>query len=161
MPAPVGAEYEEAVGAPEEPRYEPPNAVMEAARSLAQPGNYDQPPQAFTREERQAPAHTWLPPVAPGHKEPAPSDGPHMVSVGGRHEPPTRPDARYSRTPDSEAEAVGEPVHQRRPRPVADRRQPHRAADFNNVVPAANVVAGAICALVSLIAIGYLVFALL
>ena len=76
--------------------------------------------------------------------------------------------AAYSRQPDfghadewaSEVEIV--PVyHARATQPVTERRQQARVADRNNVVPTSNIVAGAICAFVSLAAIGYMVYALL
>jgi hypothetical protein len=80
-----------------------------------------------------------------------------MVRVGG----PTARRAGWDQARDlkSRYERTGGQRHN--PRPVVERRHRPRVADRSHIVPASHFVAGAACALISLVTIGYLVYALL
>lgn len=147
-PAEHGILFEQPTLEPAEPGlFDAPAPVMESAEHLA-------PLEAF-----QDPLHTDTFETA-GRQAPPVVAGPRKVRVGGRVIP-TRSTRAAPRPTGWDSEREPRQRDQHRPiRPVLERRQRPRIAD-RSPVPARHMVAGGLCALASLAAIGYLVHTLL
>ncbi|MHC4225339.1 MAG: GTP-binding protein, partial [Planctomycetota bacterium] len=126
---------------------EPPALVIDAAREL------EEEPEPVAAEAGDEGPRLGFPAYGGDVGEP----GDRMVRVGG----PSVRRAGWDQARDlkSRYERTGGQRHN--PRPVVERRRRPRVADRSHIVRASYFVAGAACALIYLVTIGYLVFALL
>jgi signal recognition particle receptor subunit beta len=126
---------------------EPPPPVVEAAREL------EEEPEPVAAEAAEEGPKLGFPAFGGGYDE----NADRMVRVGGASA--KRAGWDQARDLKSRYERNGGQRHN--PRPVVERRRRPRVADRSHIVPASYFVAGAACALISLVTIGYLVYALL